>query len=405
MNFSSRFPSETSPNPIARLLEEKHHRGIPIVDLTHSNPTEAGFEYAMTEVMSAFQNQGMLSYAPHPRGLSTARASIAAYYGRRGRAPDIDRIHLTASTSEAYSFLLKLLANPGDEILVASPSYPLIEHLAGLESVLVRPFRLRYHEQSGWRIDRATLEDQCGTRTRAVCVVNPNNPTGSYLHDEDMEYLAAFCSRNELALICDEVFYDYPIQPDVNRVSTAGTDTQCLTFTLNGFSKLLALPQMKLGWIVTDGPRELVHPALDRLDFIADAYLSVGTPVQLAAERLFTTAARMQETVRARLILNAKALRERFAVGQGLNARRIEPLPVHGGWCGVLRVPSVQDELAFVLGLLDRGNVLVHPGYFFDFEAVGYFVVSLLTECDAFRRGIDALAGALEEKHLSIEPS
>ncbi|HYE75632.1 MAG TPA: pyridoxal phosphate-dependent aminotransferase, partial [Blastocatellia bacterium] len=281
--FSSRFKWNLEINRIAQLIDERKRLKIPLLDLTESNPTRAGFSYPTAEIQNALRDQRGMKYEPDPKGLLIAREAVSSYYAERNESVNPDHIHLTASTSEAYSWLFKLLADHGDSVLVPQPSYPLFDFLAALEGITLLPYELSYVHPTGWRIDFDSLRHAVTAKTRAVIVVNPNNPTGSYLKPDELETLLAFCATTGLALIVDEVFSDYNLSDRTNFATATSQVKDVLTFTLNGFSKLLALPQMKLGWIVTSGPEAVRTEADNRLDLIADTFLSVNTPVQYAA--------------------------------------------------------------------------------------------------------------------------
>ncbi len=361
--FSSRLHWDLKPNPIAELLREKRERGETILDLTESNPTRAGFAYPSGLLE---HDAGAMQYDPAPRGMLAASEAVAEYQG-----VSADRVLLTASTSESYGFLFKLLCDPGDEVLTPRPSYPLFEFLAALESVQVKQYPLVYHE--GWWLDFEELQRMVTSRTRAILLVNPNNPTGSYLKRSELDQLVALARANDLAIISDEVFADYSFGPDESRVATLSDCDAVLTFTLSGLSKVSALPQMKLGWITANGPRH--EEALERLELIADTYLSVSTPIQLAAPRMLEARHDMQRQIRERTQKNLAALENR-------------QLRVEGGWYATVQVPRTRSEERWVLDLLRSENVLVQPGYFFDFHAEAYFVLSLLTAAEAFAEGL-----------------
>jgi aspartate/methionine/tyrosine aminotransferase len=380
--FSSRFRWDLLPNRITRLVEEKRRGGVPLLDLTESNPTRAGLDYP-PEILAAFDDQRILRYDPQPAGAHEAREAVAQYYARRGASVDPGQIFLTASTSEAYAYLFKLLADPGDHILVPRPSYPLFEFLAALESVTVHSYPLVYC--GGWAIDWQALAAALTDRTRAIILVNPNNPTGSYIKAEDLERLAGLSTERQVALISDEVFSDYAFDPDPARVTTLAGLDHGLAFSLNGLSKIAGLPQMKLGWIVVAGSREVRDRAWERLEVVADTYLSVGTPVQCAAARLLGAGENLQEQIRRRTRQNLD-----YAL-QAIEGTGATALAVEGGWYLTLQVPGVRSEEAWTLELLDRWNVLVQPGFFFDFASEAFLVVSLLTPPSVFQEGLRRL--------------
>jgi hypothetical protein len=394
--FSRRVPPSLAPNRFAAALAAARAAGRPLLDLTASNPTRAGLHYP-AGLLGPLGDASGLAYRPEPLGLPEARQAAAAELGRRGITADAERVFLTASTSEAYSALFKLLCDAGDDVLVPRPSYPLFEHLAALDAVRVAPYDLEYH--GAWSLDRAGLARQAGDRTRAVLVVTPNNPTGSLLRRDDRDWLETFCARRGLAIVSDEVFADYllDVRPDAAPSMLGGRPPgrpwpEALTFVLGGLSKSVGLPQLKLGWAAIAGPDVLVRDALPRLELICDTYLSVSTPVQQALPRLLDDGAGVREAIRHRLRRNLEALRTAMS---GCPACTL--LPVEGGWSAVLRVPSVMPEEALVLRLLDQHGVVVHPGYFFDFASEAYLVVSLLPREPEFDEGIDRLCRLLAD--------
>jgi alanine-synthesizing transaminase len=377
--FSSRLNWDLRPNPLSALLAEKRRAGVHVWDLTESNPTRAGFKYPQEEVLAALADARSLRYDPSPRGLEPAREAVSEYYAARGVRVETSRILLTSSTSEAYAYLSKLLADPGDEILVPRPSYPLFEFLAAMESVEVRQYPLRY--DGAWHIDLDALAGAITARTRAVVVVNPNNPTGSFLKHDELARLDALASASGFAILSDEVFSDYAFVSDPLR-SVIGA--RCaLTFAMSGLSKVAGLPQMKLGWIVASG---LNHElALSRLELIADTYLSVATPVQVALPRLLAVSAAVRNQILDRTRANLESLRHAM-VGSVFHV-----LGVEGGWYAVIQAPRTQSEEEWALALLGRRDLLVQPGYFFDFESEAYLVVSLLTAPEVFEEGLRRL--------------
>jgi alanine-synthesizing transaminase len=384
--FSSRFHWNLEPNRITRALEEKRRLGVRLLDLTESNPTRAGFDYP-AEIVQALADPRILRYDPAPAGLREAREAVAHYYAGRGIAVEPERILLTASTSEAYAYLFKLLADPGDEVLVPRPSYPLFEYLATMESVKVRSYPLVYY--GNWQIDWEGLAAVITERSRAIVVVNPNNPTGSFLKSGELERLTALSvdpgGERQIALISDEVFSDYAFGADTERAASVASVDSGLAFALSGLSKIAGLPQMKLGWIVAAGALEQQSRAVERLEWIADTYLSVGTPVQCAAARLLAAGESVREQIRKRTAENLAFARE------ALRGSDASLLSVEGGWYATLQVPRVRSEEEWVLELLKRANTLVQPGYFFDFDSEAYLVVSLLTLRAVFEEGLDRL--------------
>lgn len=381
--FSSRLQWDTHPNPLAELLGEKRRAGAEILDLTESNPTRAGLDYP-GDLLQALADPRGLCYEPAPRGLLSAREAVARYYGERGVEIAPSRIVLTASTSEAYTYLFKLLADPGDEILVPRPSYPLFEYLAAIESVRVRQYPLRY--DGAWHVDLSALETLITARTRAIVVVNPNNPTGSYLKHAERERLEMF----NLPILSDEVFSDFSFADDSRRVRTLVGTANVLTFSMSGLSKIAGLPQMKLGWIVAGGPGH--EAALAGLEWIADTFLSVSTPVQLALPRILLASTQIQGQILARAKTNLALLREAITAGSPAHVLNVE-----GGWYAVLQVPRTRSEEAWCLHLLDEHDVLVQPGFFYDFEAEAYLTLSLLTVPEVFRAGSGRILAALAQ--------
>ena len=386
--FSDRFHWDLEPNRLARLLRDKRRAGVPILDLTESNPTRAGLSYPR-EIVDSLADPRALTYDPQPCGSIEAREAVCRYYADRGHAVEPDRVLLTASTSEAYAYLFKLLANPGDEVLAPRPSYPLFEFLAAMESLRVAPYPLVYH--GGWSIDCEALAAAVTDRTRAIILVNPNNPTGSFLKRDELRFLIGLCQARGLALISDEVFADYAFAWDAGRVHTLAGSSETLAFSMSGLSKIAGLPQMKLGWIVIAGPARVRTEAQEKLELIADTYLSVGTPVQHAAPRLLELGQAVQAQIASRVRGNLDLLRS--AIGAE-SACRV--LAVEGGWCATLQVPRVRKEEEWALELLGEDNVLVQPGFFYDFESEAFLVVSLLTEPEMFREGSGRLLARVD---------
>lgn len=361
MKLSSRSAFDPAPNELARALAERRARGERVIDLTESNPTRAGIPYDAETIVGALADRASMTYEPEPFGLPRARAVIASAYG-----VDAARVALTASTSEAYGFLFKAFCDAGDEVLAPAPSYPLFAQLAAIEDVKLAPYRLRY--DGAWHVDLASVRDAIGPRTRAILVVSPNNPTGSCVTKAELAALEAL----DLPVICDEVFAEYMFRAPRDRVACAAMEaTRGLVFSLGGLSKLAALPQMKLAWMIAGGRDDLVQRALERLAWIADAYLSLATPVQRALPTLLDAGAVSRDAIRTRLRRNLDAIDR---VTRGTNATRLD---VSGGWYATLRIPRVRSEMETCLRALDAG-VYVHPGAFFDFEDEAYVVVSLL---------------------------
>lgn len=378
--FSSRLPDSLAPNAVSLANARLRAAGAPLVDLTESNPTAVGIPYP-PDVLTGLADPRGARYAPEPLGLPAAREAVARECTRPGGAPvDPGRVILTASTSEAYSILFKLLCDPADEVLVPQPSYPLFDLLTSLEAVIPRTYRLEYH--GAWSIDRASVEHAIGPRTRAVLVVSPNNPTGSMLRAADREWLGDLCGSRGIAIVSDEVFADYPLAPRADASSFTG-DPRALTFVLGGLSKSVGLPQVKLGWMAVSGPEPVVHDALHRLEIICDTMLSVSTPVQWAAPGLLERGHPIRSAIRDRLSANLRTLRSAVAAHPSVSL--LEP---EGGWSAVLRVPATISEESLVLRILEHAHAIVHPGYFFDFPHEAFMVVSLLPDPARFEAAI-----------------
>jgi alanine-synthesizing transaminase len=381
--FSRRIPAHLEPNRISRRAAELRHAGAHILDLTASNPTAAGFDYRAADILVSLGDPRSLTYTPQPRGLLEARLAVAGYYAARGISADASRIFLTSSTSESYSWIFKLLCDAGDNVLVPRPSYPLFECLAHLDAVEILQYPLL--EESNWAIDLDALAAAITPRSRAVILVHPNNPTGSYLPPEQLAPLAALCARHDLALISDEVFLDYAFEATSSRSLLSNAD--CLTFALGGLSKFAGLPQMKLGWIAvnSDAP-------LERLEWIADSYLPVSAPVQHAAPRWLAAAPGLQRQILERCRTNYHALAAAIPADSGARL-----LPAAAGWTAILELPRLRSEEDWVLHFLDRASVLLQPGYFYDFQRDGLLVASLLPPPATFNAAVRALANHLYE--------
>jgi alanine-synthesizing transaminase len=380
--ISGRLPANLSPNATALALEALRQRGIDPIDLTESNPTRAGFLYP-DDLLLPLAERGALEYDPHPLGLLRAREAVSRDFERRGLQVSPDRIGLTASTSEAYSFLFKLLCDAGDAVLVPRPSYPLFEHLTRLESVVAAPYNLEYH--GTWRIDMDSVRRAKRERTKALLVVSPNNPTGSFLHNDDLVQLAELCAEGDITLIGDEVFADYPLDAAPHACSVL-SQRDAVTCSLGGLSKSVGLPQLKLGWIAFNGPSTKLTGVLSAYEIVADAYLSVSTPIQMAASGLFEKGADIRAQIQKRIESNLLALRQQAARFPAVTVLRCE-----GGWSAVVQLPTLRSEEALVLELLSEDHVLVHPGYFFEFNRESFVVVSLIVAPSIFMRGIARL--------------
>jgi aspartate/methionine/tyrosine aminotransferase len=379
--FSSRVPANLSANRLSDALAERRASGRPLIDLTLSNPTRAGFHYP-PDLLAALADARALRYEPSAFGVPEAREAVARDYLRQGIEVSPARIVLTSSTSDAYSLLFKLLADAGDEVLVPRPSYPLFDHLTQLDLVVSRPYDLDLH--AGWSIDFSSVERALTPRTRAVLVVSPNNPTGSFLSPAELDRLAELCAPRGIALIADEVFADYDLEPGAGarrgRVADRG---ELLTFSLGGLSKSVGLPQAKLGWIAVGGPGSLVGAALARLELVCDTYLAVATPVQVAAADLLERGAAVRSQIAARVATNYRELMTLSARVPSCGVMRSD-----GGWYGVMQVPSFEPEEDLAIRLLTSDGVLAHPGYFFDFPRESFLVVSLLPPEASFSDGI-----------------
>ncbi len=387
VRFSRRLPWGARENRLARAEAERRASGLSILDLTLSNPTQAELPYPRAAIAQALADPAGAIYQPSPRGLMQARSAVAADYTRRGACVDPGSILLTASSSESYALLFKLLGDPGQAVLVPEPSYPLFDYLAGLEGLVPRPYRLAFDGR--WHIDFQSLDF---ADVATIVVVSPNNPTGSYLGAEDSERLAALAAAQGLALIADEVFADFPLDPAPDAVlALAGRPGPALTFSLGGLSKSSGLPQMKLGWIAASGPRDLVETALANLELVADTYLSVSTPVQLALPRLLQIGADIRQAIAERVLRNRRALED--GIGRDSPCTL---LPAEAGWSAILRVPEIMSDEEWALRLLGESGVLVQPGYFFDLQMGATLVVSLLAPPDTFDRGVALILATTE---------
>jgi aspartate/methionine/tyrosine aminotransferase len=380
--FARRTEWNLKTNRYTEALNAFRKTGGRLLDLTASNPTEVGLRYETKKLLQSLSNAKALEYEPTAKGLLSARQAVAAYYAEKGIELSPGNLFLTVSTSEAYSFCFRLLCDPGDELLVPQPSYPLFEFLADLQDVKLKPYELIYDH--GWQVDFHSLECAITDRTRAALVVHPNNPTGSFVKDEERKLLSRICSEHDLAIVADEVFLDYNLvrKPPV---SFAG-NRRALTFTLSGLSKIGGLPQMKAAWIAVSGPSDLAADALARLDVIADTYLSMNAPVQWALPQMLESRHRIQQQLNDRISRNLANLDTRLRT-QTLCSR----LAVEGGWYVVLRVPATRPDEDLAIELLERQGVLVQPGHFYDFASDGYLVLSLITPAEAFSEGVRRL--------------
>lgn len=417
--FSERTNWRLAQNRFTQAVEEARARGAKLLDLTASNPTRVGLRYDSAAILAALRSERALDYDPQAKGLRSAREAVARYYGEEcasgerdvasnvstvgscGKVAAIDpeRIVLTASTSEGYSYVFRLLCNAGDELLVPKPSYPLFEFLADLQDVKLVPYPLIYDH--GWQMDFHSMENAVTARTRGVVMVHPNNPTGSYVHAEERAPLNHFCRKHGMALIVDEVFLDYELGAEravelrstghpraavptfsEKRSSFVG-NRDALTFTLSGLSKISALPQMKVAWVVTSGPEEIANAAMARLEVIADTYLSMNAPIQWAVPALLEQRNDIQRQIIQRVKGNLEELDRRLAA-----QKSCERLNVEGGWYAVLRVPVTRSDEELAIELVREKSVVVHPGHFYDFESDGYLVISLITAEQEFAEGM-----------------
>jgi len=386
--FAKRTNWDLTPNRLSVALTAHRAAGKPLIDLTVSNPTECGFEYDSSAILEALRNPAALLYEPNPRGLESTRRSVACYYAARNDHVSAEDIILTTSTSEAYSYVFRTLCNPGDELLIPSPSYPLFDFLADIQDVSLVRYPLLYDH--GWHIDFHALEQAITPRTRGVIVVHPNNPTGHFTKQAEMAKLNTICSAREMAIIADEVFLDFVLEGD--QPASFAANRGALTFTLSGLSKICGLPQMKAAWLIASGPEQWKSEALARLEVIADTYLSVNAPVQLAIPRFLEERHTFQKQVLSRVRRNLAEL-DRQLAGQKVCSRLI----VAGGWCAVLRVPSMRSDEDLVLALLAQKGVYVHPGHFYDFPSDGCLIVSLIAPDRNHSRGLEALFAFFDE--------
>jgi aspartate/methionine/tyrosine aminotransferase len=388
--YSRRLSWGLSKNLLSEQADERRKRGEYLVDLTNSNPTELFDRYPHSAIAEAFEKVRSFGYEPDPLGTEHARMAVSAYYAARGIHIPHTRIVLTASTSEAYALLFKLFCDPGDEVLIPAPSYPLFEFLAHLESVRVNQYRLQY--DGAWHLDVDFLRTQITPRTRAIVIVNPNNPTGSFLKENEFEKLRTIAVERGIPIIADEVFLDYAFEPDRQRVRTLIGQDDALSFSLNGMSKAAGMPQMKLAWIAINGPEKEMAQARERLGLIADTYLSVGTPVQQALPYLFQIGGDIQGMIAERVRANLHTLQRTMQDGP------TQVLRVEGGWSALVRLPATQSEDLWTLQLLTEGGILVQPGYFFDMASEAYIVMSLISRPEELEPAISLI------HRLSIHP-
>ena len=381
--FSKRINWTIVPNSIAQELEKRRRAGKSVLDLTESNPTRCAFRYLKPEILKALTHPKNLIYEPDPRGLFEAREAICQYYAGHGVKVTPGQIFLTASTSEAYNFVFRLMTDPGDQVLIPRPSYPLFEYLLSLNDLKRNHYSLIYAER--WAIDIASLQAAASSQTRGIVLVNPNNPTGNFVGEAEKEEINSFCTAKGLFIISDEVFFDFAFVPK-KESSFAGND-KVLSFTLSGISKILGLPQMKLSWIVVSGPPDLRQRAIERLEIIADTFLSVNTPSQRALPAWLRGQKTIRKEVLGRLLPNKKYLEEKFQKNE-----KVRVLKAEGGWYAVLQIHSDLSDEELALRLLKNQGVFVHPGYFFDFEEGNFLVLSLLPPPEIFRKGVEGIS-------------
>ena len=383
--FAERTNWNLAGNRLSEALARHRAGGKRLYDLTASNPTECGFDYETETILGALRNPAALRYEPNPKGLEVARLAVTEYYSARGTTISAEDIVLTTSTSEAYSFVFRLLCNPGDELLIPAPSYPLFGFLADIQDVKLVRYPLVYDH--GWQIDFHSLQQAITPRTRGVIVVNPNNPTGHFVKEKELAKLNELCAARGMALIADEVFLDFAL--DDGRLVTLAGNAGALTFAMSGLSKIAGLPQMKMAWVIASGPAGLKSEALERLEVIADTYLSPNAPVQLATPAFLQQRHGFQKQVMERMRKNLAEL-DRQLAGQKTCSR----LEVESGWYAVLRVPATGSDEDLAIELLTNDDVYVHPGHFFDFGAEGFLVVSLLAREEEFAKGIGRVLSA-----------
>jgi len=388
--FSIRTQWNLTPNRLSDLVSEKRRQSDALIDLTESNPTRCGFTYPRDIILHALADASSLIYNPDPRGLLTARQAIVEYNATRGISLRPEQIVLTTSTSEAYSFLFKLLCDTGDEVLVPRPSYPLFDYLGQVNDITLRQYHLVYDGE--WHIDFESLESAYSDRVRAIVLVHPNNPTGSSIQQHEFDKVCSFASKHQCALIIDEVFESYTLDPGKNHLPPLIADASVLSFTLNGISKILGLPQIKLSWIIVQGRASQNEEALNRLDIIADTFLSVSTPAQVALPALLNQLHCLHDQIHERIRNNYRLLDELFA------SSRVTPLRAESGWYAILQLPQFHSDEDWALALLQQENIFVYPGHFFDMQQRSCLVFSLLPPPEV-------LADALARLRLLVERS
>jgi alanine-synthesizing transaminase len=382
--FTERTNWNSKSNRVAQKAAALRSSGRKLLDLTQSNPTRCGFRYLDSHMLDPLMRADALVHHPSPKGLTEPREAIAAYYRSQGFEVDPFHICIVAGTSDAYSYLFRMLLEPGESLLVPSPSYPLLDFIARLNDVTLKSYPLHYDDR--WWVDIDAIRETADDRTRAIVIINPNNPTGSFVSKGEMRDIVAFARERQIALIVDEVFFDYQLCDETPH--SAVMIDSALTFTLNGISKTLGLPQMKLSWVVVGGPADLVATASERLDIIADTYLSASTPIQLALKGWLDHKDDIQSEILGRVRENRSTLQS-FDACTTLN--------IAGGWSAIVRVPSLTGAEDFVLQLMEKDGVLVDPGSFYGFASDNYIVLSLLPASDVFRE-----AAALMDRRIRI---
>jgi aspartate/methionine/tyrosine aminotransferase len=380
--FADRTNWNLKPNRLSEALALHRSSGKPLIDLTASNPTECAFTCDRTKILSALSNSQSLSYEPEPKGLVAGREAVVGYYADRGDRVAASDMLLTTSTSEAYSFVFRILCNPGDEVLIPTPSYPLFDLLADIQDVRLVRYPLIYDH--GWQIDFHALEAALTTRTRAIIVVHPNNPTGHFTKPDERSRLNRICGGRQIAMIADEVFLDFVLSAEPR--SSWASNSEALTFTMSGLSKMCGLPQMKVAWLAVSGPEELKAQALDRLEVIADTYLSMNAPIQHAIPEFLKLRHEFQQQLMSRVRGNLAELNRQLATQKTCGRLEIE-----GGWYAVLRVPATRTDEEVALDLIEKKGVYVYPGHFYDFPTDGYLIVSLIASEQEFAEGIKRL--------------
>jgi len=389
VTFSNRTNWPLSENKLVTMLNSLKEEKAPIIDLTESNPTRCGFKYLNEKILVPFNEEESLTYDPHPQGSLKSREAISQYYKQKNLNVSEEQIFLTSSTSEAYSYLFRLLINPIEGVLFPQPSYPLFQFLGDLNDVEISNYPLVYLDS--WRIDCNALKTLVNIDTKAIVLVNPNNPTGSFVKENEMIAINELCQKYHLSIICDEVFHDFAFDYSKKYLSCVHNH-DVLTFTLGGLSKTLGLPQMKLSWIVITGPEREVHLAIKRLEIVADTYLSVNTLAQNAIGYWLSSRKQIQDEIKTRVKDNLDIIKTQT----DSTASRL--LQTEGGWYAVLKIPNIKTEEDWALKLLNKYHVFIHPGYFFDFTEEAYIVISLLSQTDIFNEGFNRILSRIEQE-------